>query len=68
VTLDLNQLDIIMQKNLVSAKQRTTCIKILFDKKFLPKSCPGAVGFFMKHVMIRKWTEIKYSKKARGET
>ena len=27
VILDLNQRDIIMQKNLVSAKQRTTCIK-----------------------------------------
>jgi hypothetical protein len=65
--LDLNQLDIIMQKNLVSATQRTTCIKILFDKKFLPKSCPGAVGFFMKHVMKRKWTQIKYSKKAQRE-
>jgi hypothetical protein len=67
VILDLKQRDIIMQKNLVSAKQRIT----LLDKKRLPKNCPGAVGFFVKHVMIRKWkwTEIKYSKKAqRGET
>jgi hypothetical protein len=40
----------------------------MFDKKLLPKNCLGAVGFFMKHVMIRKWTQIKYSKKALGET
>jgi hypothetical protein len=52
VILDLNQRDIIMQKNLVSAKQRITCIKNIVGQKSLPKNCPGAVGFFVKHVMI----------------
>jgi hypothetical protein len=71
VILDLNQRDIIIgyyhAEKSCFGKAENYMYKKCLTKKFLPKNCPGAVGFFMKHVMIRKWTQIKYSKKAQRE-